>query len=84
MSKRPKFERFGEGYLGYGSFNHKEAGIDVGDTLDADKTLAYRFTGNVQDSDREYDHSKNDKQFFMGGLTWNRRHTPPRPSSSTI
>lgn len=70
VSKRPKFERFGEGYLGYGSFNHKEAGIDVGDTLDADKTLAYRFTGKVQDSDREYDHSKNDKQFFMGGLTW--------------
>ncbi|WP_163577706.1 TonB-dependent siderophore receptor [Halomonas faecis] len=70
VSKRPKFERFGEGYLGYGSFDHKEAGIDVGDTLDADKTLAYRFTGKVQDSDREYDHSKNDKQFFMGGLTW--------------
>ncbi|WP_148253422.1 TonB-dependent siderophore receptor [Aidingimonas lacisalsi] len=70
VSKRPKFERFGEGYLGYGSFDHKEAGLDVGDTLDADKTLAYRFTGKVQDSDREYDHSKNDKQFFMGGLTW--------------
>ncbi|MES3676055.1 TonB-dependent siderophore receptor [Halomonas elongata] len=70
VSKRPKFERFGEGYLGYGSFDHREAGIDVGNTLNADRTLAYRFTGKVQDSDREYDYSKNDKQFFMGGLTW--------------
>lgn len=70
VSKRPKFYRFGEGYLGYGSYNHKEAGIDVGDALDADQTLAYRFTAKLKDSDREYDHSKDDDQFFMGSLTW--------------
>ncbi|WP_159660454.1 TonB-dependent siderophore receptor [Alcanivorax xiamenensis] len=70
VSKRPKFYRFGEGYLGYGSFNHKEAGIDVGDALDAGETLAYRFTGKFQDADREYDHSKDNNQFFMGALTW--------------
>ncbi|MBR9904582.1 MAG: TonB-dependent receptor plug domain-containing protein, partial [Gammaproteobacteria bacterium] len=32
VSKRPRFERFGEGYLSYGSFDAKEAGVDVGDT----------------------------------------------------
>ncbi|OJA06912.1 TonB-dependent siderophore receptor [Halomonas sp. QHL1] len=70
VSKRPRFERFGEGYLSYGSFDEKEAGIDVGDTLNADETVAYRFTGTIRDSDREYDHSKDNNGFLMGGLTW--------------
>ncbi|MGP9468008.1 MULTISPECIES: TonB-dependent siderophore receptor [unclassified Halomonas] len=70
VSKRPKFESFGEGYLSYGSFDHKEAGIDVGDILNADGTLAYRFTGTIKDSDREYDHSKDNHGFLMGGLAW--------------
>ncbi|KPQ26446.1 TonB-dependent siderophore receptor [Halomonas sp. HL-93] len=70
VSKRPKFERFGEGYLSYGSFDRKEAGLDVGDTLNDSETLAYRFTGKIQDSDREYDHSEDDNEFLMGGLTW--------------
>ncbi|MGP5308414.1 TonB-dependent siderophore receptor [Vreelandella alkaliphila] len=70
VSKRPRFERFGEGYLSYGSFDAKEAGVDVGDTLNADETVAYRFTGTIRDSDREYDHSKDNNGFLMGGLTW--------------
>ncbi|UAW97190.1 TonB-dependent siderophore receptor [Halopseudomonas nanhaiensis] len=70
VSKQPKFKRFGEGYLTYGSFDRKEAGIDVGNALNADETLAYRLTGKVQDSEREYDHSQDDDEFVMGGLTW--------------
>ena len=70
VSKRPRFERFGEGYLSYGSFDAKEAGVDVGDTLNADETVAYRFTGTIRDSDREYDHSKDNNGFLMGGLAW--------------
>lgn len=70
VSKRPRFESFGEGYLGYGSFDHKEAGLDVGDTLNSSETLAYRFTGKVTDSEREYDYSKDNNEFVMGGLTW--------------
>lgn len=70
VSKTPKFQQFGSGYARYGSFDRKEVGIDVGDTLNEDKTLAYRFTGKFQDSEREYDHSKDDNEFFMGGITW--------------
>ncbi|MGP5562434.1 TonB-dependent siderophore receptor [Vreelandella alkaliphila] len=70
VSKRPRFERFGEGYLSYGSFDAKEAGVDVGDTLNADETVAYRFTSTIRDSDREYDHSKDNNGFLMGSLTW--------------
>lgn len=80
VSKRPRFERFGEGFLSYGSFDHKEAGIDVGDVLDSGQTLAYRFTGKIQDSDREYDHSKNNNGLLMGGLTWE----PTDQTSATL
>lgn len=70
VSKRPKFESFGNGYVSYGSFDHKEMGMDVGDTLNEDETLAFRFTGKMKDSELEYDTSRDDSQFFMGGLTW--------------
>ncbi|WP_421684579.1 TonB-dependent siderophore receptor [Stutzerimonas urumqiensis] len=70
VSKQPRFERFGEGFVSYGSFDHVEAGVDVGDVLNESETLAYRFTGKIQDSEREYDHSQDDDGFVMGGLTW--------------
>jgi len=80
VSKKPKFERFGQGYVTYGSYDHKETGIDLGDTLNEDKTVAYRLTGKMQDSEREYDHSEDDNKFFMGGLTW----APTEFTSGTV
>lgn len=70
VSKRPKFESFGSGYASYGSYDQKEMGVDVGDTLNEDETLAFRFTGKMKDGELEYDTSRDDSQFFMGGLTW--------------
>jgi len=70
VTKTPKFERFADTYLSYGSFNHAEIGVDMGNTLNADETLAYRFTAKLQDSELEYDHSKDNETFLMGGLTW--------------
>ncbi|TLX54333.1 TonB-dependent siderophore receptor [Stutzerimonas nosocomialis] len=80
VSKKPRFERFGQGYVTYGSFDHVETGIDVGDSLNEDQTLAYRFTGKIQNSDREYDHSQDDDRFVMGGLTW----APTAFTSATV
>lgn len=80
VSKQPRFDKFGQGYVTYGSFDHVETGIDVGDSLNEDQTLAYRFTGKIQDSDREYDHSKDDNKFLMGGLTW----APTAFTSATV
>ena len=70
VTKRPRFEEFGNAHIAYGSDDHKEVGIDVGDVLNEDETLAYRLTGKVQDADREYDHSNDDSQFIMAGLAW--------------
>ncbi len=80
VSKQPRFERFGQGYLTYGSFDHVEGGVDVSDALNDDKTLAYRFVGKMQDSEREYDHSRDDNEFVMGGLTWR----PTELTSATV
>ncbi|MBA6140339.1 MULTISPECIES: TonB-dependent siderophore receptor [Pseudomonas] len=70
VTKQPRFERFGQGYVTYGSYDHAETGIDVGDALNDEQTLAGRFTAKMQNSDREYDHSQDDSRFVMGGLTW--------------
>ncbi|MCL6652722.1 ligand-gated channel [Agrobacterium rubi] len=70
VTKLPKSERFGEAYVTGGSFDHKEVGLDFGDNITQDDTLSYRFTGKFQDADAEYDHSKDNEKFVMGGLTW--------------
>lgn len=70
VSKQPRFERIRQGYVTHGSFDHKEAGVDVGDAVNGSDTLAFRLTGKLQDSEREYDHSQDDNGFVMGGLTW--------------
>ncbi|MEO9337811.1 TonB-dependent siderophore receptor [Mesorhizobium sp. SB112] len=76
VTKRPKSERFGEAYVTGGSYNHAEIGFDFGDNITSDDTLSYRFTGKLKDADAEYDYSRDDDKFFMGGLTW-------RPSDAT-
>ncbi|WP_417280647.1 TonB-dependent siderophore receptor [Celeribacter sp.] len=70
VSKQPTFDTFAESYLTYGSNDHKEIGVDAGDVLNAEGTLAYRFTGKVKDSALDYDHSQDDETFLMGGLSW--------------
>ncbi|WP_199259052.1 TonB-dependent siderophore receptor [Paracoccus binzhouensis] len=70
VTKQPRFERFGEVYGSIGSPRNAEYGFDAGDTLNAEQTLAYRLTAKVQDGERDYDHSRNDSTFVMGGLSW--------------
>ncbi|WP_265500458.1 TonB-dependent siderophore receptor [Paracoccus beibuensis] len=70
VTKRPRGDRFSEIFTTFGSHDRKEVGFDFGDVLDPDATLSYRFTGKLQDSEREYDFSQDDEKFLMGGLTW--------------
>ncbi|MFC3630268.1 TonB-dependent siderophore receptor [Paracoccus angustae] len=70
VTKQPRFERFGEVYGSVGSPRNAEYGFDAGDVLNAEGTLAYRLTGKVQDGERDYDNSRNDSRFLMGGLSW--------------
>ncbi|WP_428517281.1 TonB-dependent siderophore receptor [Roseovarius sp.] len=70
VTKTPKFERFGEVYGSYGTNNHTELGFDFGDVLNEDRTLAYRFVGKVQDSELDYDFSRDDETFLLGSFAW--------------
>jgi len=70
VTKTPRFERFGSAGLTFGSFDHKAVTVDFGDTLNAEGTLAYRFTAKVQKSDLEYNYSRDDETFVMAGLAW--------------
>ncbi|MFT3687447.1 TonB-dependent siderophore receptor [Paenirhodobacter sp.] len=70
LSKLPRKERFGEVYATGGSFSHAELGFDFGDNITADSTLSWRLTGVLKDAEKEYDYSKDDETFLMGGLTW--------------
>ena len=70
VTKRPRDERFGEVYATGGSFNRAEVGFDFGDRLNSDGSLTWRLTGKLRDADGEYDHSRDDQKFLMGGLTW--------------
>ncbi|WP_018900920.1 TonB-dependent siderophore receptor [Rhizobium sp. 2MFCol3.1] len=76
VTKLPKSERFGEVYGTAGSYAHKEAGFDFGDNITEDDTLSYRLTGKFQNADAEYDYSKDNEKFLMGGVTW-------RPTDAT-
>ncbi len=75
-TKVPKRSRFGEAYVTGGSYSRAETGFDFGDNITSDDTLSYRLTGKLRNADAEYDYSRDDEKFFMGGLTW-------RPTDAT-
>lgn len=76
VSKKPKSEKFGEAYVSGGTNSRAETGVDFGDNITEDDTLSYRLTGKLRKADAEYDYSRDDQKFFMGGLTW-------RPTDAT-
>lgn len=69
-TKRPRFERFGEARLSYGSFNTAEIAVDLGGTLDANKTLAWRLTGLARNGGTQIKDAQNDRKMLSAGLTW--------------
>ena len=70
VTKTPKRSRFGEVFATGGSFSRGEVGFDFGDNITADDTLSYRLTGKFRNANGEYDHSRDDNRFIMGGVTW--------------
>jgi iron complex outermembrane receptor protein len=84
VTKTPKNDKFGEAYISGGAFGTAEIGADFGDNITVDETLSYRLTGKVRVGNGEYDYSRDETQFVMGGLTWPRPTRPPSPSSMTI
>ncbi len=69
VTKTPQFDRIAESQVTFGSNARKEVAFDYGNA-NADDTLAFRLTGKLADSALEYDTSRDDERFLMGGVTW--------------
>ena len=74
QSKRPQFEFGGSASVSYGTYDRKEAVVDVTGPLS--DTLAVRLVGLARDSDSRIDFVPNDRVLVQPAITW-------RPSDST-
>lgn len=70
VTKRPTENPFHEVEVQGGSFNRKQATIDLGGPLDAEKKLLYRFSALGRDTDTQIDYIPEKRVFVSGGLTW--------------
>src|SRR3546814_8102565 len=59
QSKRPQFDFGGSASVSYGTFDRKEATVDITGPLS--DTLAARFVGVARDSDSRLDFTRNDR-----------------------
>ncbi|WP_322327358.1 TonB-dependent siderophore receptor [Cypionkella sp.] len=69
ITKRPEFEPFTEARVSYGSHNTVEFGLDTGGS-NADKTLAWRFTGLTRNGANAIKGSQDDRDLLAFGLTY--------------
>ncbi|RJF74327.1 TonB-dependent siderophore receptor [Rhodopseudomonas palustris] len=80
ISKRPTEQAFGEVVGLVGSADRLQGAFDVGGPLDKDKSLFYRLTGVLRDSDAQIakfsDKVKDDRAYIAPAITW-------RPTNDT-
>jgi iron complex outermembrane receptor protein len=70
ISKRPRFESFGEVGTQFGSYNTYGAFFDFGGVIPDHSDLAYRLTGLARNAEAQVDQLDNDRYFLAPALTW--------------
>src|SRR3546814_2462203 len=70
VSKTPQFTPEGYVRLDYGSYDRKQAAVDLTGPLNGSGTLAGRIVGVVRDSDQQTDSLKDDRVLISPSLTW--------------
>ncbi|WP_432723515.1 TonB-dependent siderophore receptor [Jeongeupia wiesaeckerbachi] len=70
VSKRPTDAPMGEVGVEFGSFNHKQATVDLSGPLNNEGTWLYRLTALASDGDTNIDHGEDKRYFFAPSLTW--------------
>lgn len=70
VSKRPTFAAHREIGFSTGSNDRVQTYTDIGDVLDEQKTLAWRFVGLGRDADNGVDGIKDDRIYIAPSLTW--------------
>lgn len=70
VTKRPGQERQGEVTLSYGSFDRKQAQIDVTGPLDAEGKFAFRLTSLLRKAGNQVDYVNDDRWFVAPSIAW--------------
>ncbi len=76
ITKRPSADMVNEFALQVGSYNRKQAALDLGGAFAAAPDWTYRLTGLVRDADSQIDEVKDDRLYIAPALKW-------QPSSAT-
>src|SRR5690606_12380644 len=69
-SKRPTAEPINEVVLQAGSFNRYQGAFDFSGPADEEGKFLYRLTGTLRDSDTQYQHVDDERQFIAPSFTW--------------
>jgi iron complex outermembrane receptor protein len=69
-SKRPTSTPLGEMNVQVGSHGRLQGSLDLGGALFGRDDLSYRFSALARDADTEIEHTKDNRVFVSGGLTW--------------
>lgn len=80
VSKRPKFENFGEVGTQIGSYDNYGAFFDFGGVIPDHDDFAYRLTGLAKNAGAQTDYLDNDRYYIAPALTWK----PDEDTSLTI
>lgn len=80
VSKRPRFENFGEVGTQIGSYDNYGAFFDFGGVIPNHEEFAYRLTGLAKNAGAQTDNLDNDRYFIAPAFTWK----PDEDTSLTI
>ncbi|MGC5703072.1 TonB-dependent siderophore receptor [Pseudomonas sp. NFXW11] len=70
ISKRPLDKPYHEVQIQGGSFDRAQGQFDFSGPLDDEGQFLYRLVGLERDSGTQFDHIKDDKQYFAPSFTW--------------
>lgn len=70
VTRRPTKETHREFGIEVGSFDRKQATIDIGGAIEGNDELSYRFTGLLRNSDTQVDFVHDDRVYVAPAITW--------------
>lgn len=80
ISKRPQAKSQREINVQYGSYDHKQVGVDITGPLNGDATMLYRIVAMGRDSQAQTDHTEMENYFIAPSFTFQ----PSEDTSLTI
>lgn len=70
VTKKPQEQAFGQVTVQTGSHERKQAGLDMGGPVTADRSFLYRLTALVRDTETQIDQTKEQRLYIAPAVTW--------------